>query len=1008
MPVSRKSNDTKRRLIEEWMPISFLSEECIRERRSMTALPPTYYLHVWWARRPLVASRAAILGALLPPDADHDKFLHILGIHGDPVAAKKRIAQATRDNVRLGKDAYGYSRAFSYKPSVQEEEWVRRLTGKETPVVLDPTAGGGSIPFEAVRSGCAALANDLNPVSWLVMKATVEFPALHGAPLLRRYGELGKKFAERCVAELKQFFPPEPGENCIPDGYLWARTVKCPYCGGVVPLSPNWRLDNAGTGVRLLPKTEGRGPRVVEFEIVQSVKDQSAGTVSGGNGSCPFSDCGRVIDGDEIKAQAQSGQMSEQLYAVVYKEAQITGYTKAGKPKVKKVRGFRAPRPEDDVREQVQAALDAKLPEWQARNIIPDEEVPLGNKTGTDPNAHGTDLPLKRGETHWWKMFSPRQLYGHCTSVEVFQGIVEECGGADKLSELDKAALTYLSITVNKIVSFNCNMCRWDVVRVAIRGKFDRHDYAYQWSYGEMAPTITGLGYDWAIEQTGKSLKELIELIGGSSLPSEPDLFSFEGQGPRADSDPQPLDLAPPSIVITNGSGDNLSHVSAATVDAVVMDPPYYDNVMYAELADFFYVWLKRTAGLFYPEQFASYLTDKDREAVANTAKFKDFTQVKGTGGAKKRASRDYQERMQAIFAECRRVLKPDGLMVLMFTHKATGAWDALARGLLDAGFMITASWPINTEAEGSLHIKDKNAAKSTIFLVCRPRTAPIATDQVTYWEDVEPKVIGLIRGANGKPGKVAEFQQYGIRGVDLYLSCFGPALQVFSEHWPMQRGRAMQRPEPAKGAQLRLVEDEEWDPYAVRPEDALMAARRAVKDWRMEQLATVKRQAHLDPETEFFVLAWDAFESPEFPADEALKLARVVGVNFDQDLKGKVLELKGGNVLLWDSAMRAKKGAIGSPKHGILINVLHHAARIGREQNTGAARDLLEKAELIEDPGFLMALEAVLNVLPAPALVSSSSGPLAGAAADCDALEKLRKLAFAKEVPPPQQLEFA
>jgi len=222
-----------------------------------------------------------------------------------------------------------------------------------------------------------------------------------------------------------------------------------------------------------------------------------------------------------------------------------------------------------------------------------------------------------------------------------------------------------------------------------------------------------------------------------------------------------------------------------------------------------------------------------------------------------------------------------------------------------------------------------------------------------------------------------------------------------------MQRGRAMQRPEPTKGAQLKLVEDEEWDPYAVRPEDALMAARRAVKDWRMEQLATVKRQAHLDPVTEFFILAWDAFESPEFPADEALKLARVVGVSFDQDLNGKILELKGGNVILWDSAMRAKKGTIGSPKHDILINALHHAARLGREQNTGAAKDLLEKAELIEEPAFLMALEAILNVLPAPALVSSSSGPLAGAAADADALEKLRKLAFAKEVPAPKQLEL-
>ncbi|HOF40836.1 MAG TPA: DNA methyltransferase, partial [Candidatus Hydrogenedentes bacterium] len=406
----------------------------------------------------------------------------------------------------------------------------------------------------------------------------------------------------------------------------------------------------------------------------------------------------------EIKAQAQSGQMAEQLYAVVYKEAQITGYTKAGNPKVKKVRGFRAPRPEDDVREQVQAALDAKLPEWQAKNIIPDEEVIDGNKTNE---------PIRYGMRFWRDMFSPRQLYGHCTSVEVFHELVEELGGPANLSELDKAALTYLAIAMDKVLNYNANMVRWHANREVVAGVFDRHDFAFKWSFAEMAPTITGVGYDWAIRQTGKSLEELIELCGGPSAPSEPDLFNLESHGMGADSDQAPSTLDPSTIVITNGSGDSLAHVLDQTVDAVVMDPPYYDNVMYAELADFFYVWLKRTVGLFYPEQFSSYLTDKDREAVANTAKFKDFTQVKGTGGAKKRASRDYQERMQAIFAECRRVLKPDGVMVLMFTHKATGAWDALARGLLDAGFMITASWPINTEAEGSLHIKDKNAARA-------------------------------------------------------------------------------------------------------------------------------------------------------------------------------------------------------------------------------------------------------------------------------------------------------
>src|SRR5690606_15145949 len=162
----------------------------------------------------------------------------------------------------------------------------------------------------------------------------------------------------------------------------------------------------------------------------------------------------------------------------------------------------------------------------------------------------------------------------------------------------------------------------------------------------------------------------------------------------------------------------------------------------------------------------------------------------------------------------------------VMFTHKASGAWDALATGLVEAGFTITASWPVNTEAEGSLHIKEKSAAKSTILLVCRPRDVPPEDAEATYWADVEPKVPRTVRE------RLAEFQTAGIAGVDLYLACFGPALQVFSESWPLIRGRAAAEP-PDWDNDLF---GEKWNPYSVRPEDALDAARREVKRWRMDQ----------------------------------------------------------------------------------------------------------------------------------------------------------------------------
>jgi putative DNA methylase len=361
-------------------------------------------------------------------------------------------------------------------------------------------------------------------------------------------------------------------------------------------------------------------------------------------------------------------------------------------------------------------------------------------------------------------------------------------------------------------------------------------------------------------------------------------------------------------------------------------------------------------------------------------------------------ASRDYQDRMAAIFAECRRVLKPHGVMTVMFTHKASGAWDALASGLVQAGFEITASWPVNTEAEGSMHIKEKSAAKSTIFLVCRIRSQRDATDDPVYWEEVEPRVQAAVRQ------RIGEFQAAGIGGIDLYLASFGPALQVFSESWPLQRGRAVQKP---SGKQSKLLDD--WDPYAVRPEDALDAARREVKRWRMEQLATVKRQHHLDPLTEWYVLAWDAFRAPRFPTDEALKLARVVGLDFDREVKNRVSEVKSSDVMLWDSKTRKAKGKLGPVSDSVMLDTLHQAAILGREQNTGIAKTLIEDAGLLADATLLTALEALLNVLPP---VGSASGKkadplLTGASSDFEALEKLRRLAFAREVPAPKEMQL-
>lgn len=976
-----------RRLIEDWLPIAALGEESVRERRSMTALPPTYYLHVWWARRPLVASRAAILASLLPADADQDKFLHMLGIHGDPVAGQKRIAKATREGIRLGADAYGYSRAFSYLPTDEERRWfgdeMSRI-GAIAPAVLDPTAGGGSIPFESVRLGLTTIGNDLNPVASLIERATIELPMKHGQAVRLEMLRLGKVLVERVRERLAFAYPDEPVVDTRPDGYLWARTIRCPHCEGLVPLSPNWRLAPDGTGVRLEPH-KGNGPgdrsRQFRFEIVTKAKDQSGGTVSGGDATCPFDDCGRLISGDHIKAEAQGQRMGEQLYAVVFKR-RIETRTKTGKRgKDKWERGYRAPRPEDDVSEQVAAALAEKLPEWEALDMVPTEKVP------EDIND---DRPIQYGMPLWRDMFSPRQLLGHGTAVEVFRQILDEEKDTGRWSELTAAAFAYLTLSLDKMLNYNSRMSVWMATREVVANTFNRHDFSFAWSHAEMAPLIAGLGYDWAIEQTAKCIGELVALVRpeGTATISAQAGFDFDRSART---------VSPPSVTLTCKSGDSLDHITDASIDAVVMDPPYYDNVMYAELSDFFYVWLKRTAGYVYPELFRRPLTDKENEAVANPAKFK------GQKGAKALAGRDYQHRMAAIFTEMRRVLKPDGIMTLMFTHKATGAWDALTSGLMEAGFAITASWPINTEAEGSLHIKDKSAANSTVFLVCRPRTNN--GDDVRYWEDVEPSVRQAVRQ------RIGQFQQGGIRGVDLYLSCFGPALEAFSQHWPLKRGTPRQDIEQARRRRRQSeIFEEEYDPYAVTPEDALEVARREVKDWRLHQLTHVQRNVELDNLTSWFVLAWDAFEAPIFPYDEANRLAKVCGIDIDRDVVGKLAAKRGSDLVLWDSVTRAAKGLLGLPDgRDSMMDALHHLARATRSASLESANELLAKHGLASEPSFLVALEAVLEVLPVGKEWSGLDLPdtAQGAGADFDALEKLRRLALAEKVAEPEQLKI-
>ena len=964
-----------RRLIEDWLPVAELSVESTRERTPMTPFPAPNRLHVWWARRPLVASRAAVLASLLPADADRKQFLHCLGIHGDPVKGRAKIEEARRTGKRVT-NPYGYDRAFHYSPDRDDRQWLGSVLSRfsENPVVLDPTAGGGSIPLEALRLGFECVANDLNPVATLVLRSTVDFPRRFGAAVHREFETLAGRWRGQVQTRLESLFPQRQLPDRIDQTYIWARTVRCPSCSGLVPLSPNWTLAPGGVGVRLVPEMEQERP-ICSFEIVESATEQSKGTEVDGDGRCPFPGCGRVIDGDEIKEQARDCDqgLREQLFAVVYRE-KVEYRTKSGGRRWKWVRRFRAPQPEDDIGDRVRERLAEKLPEWEAQDIVPGEAIPDGYKTRE---------PLRYGILLWRDLFSPRQLLCHGTSVEVFRELLEVDRKAGALTDVRRAAFCYLALGLDTMVIYNSRSSRWDNTTGRVRSLFDRHDFGFVWSYGEMAPLLTGMGYEWAIGKTAKCIRELTNHVHGKREGDGNELF------PRGANEPSSETL------VSCGSGDRLDHLEDQSVDAVVMDPPYGHNVMYAELSDLFYVWLKRTAGHIFPELFRWRLTDKENEAVSNPARFA------GEKGARVLAGLEYRVRMAAIFREMRRVLKLDGVMTLMFTHKATDAWDALATGLMDAGFSISASWPVATESPGSLHIRNKAAANSTIFLVCRPRP-PVAEDEDRpFWEDIEPKVAARVRERAG--------QFAGLGRVDRYLAAFGPALEEFSRHWPVRRGKPRTMPKELTG-RARSLFTAEWDPWKATPEDALLVARREVKRQVLERLTRSSGRSEVDPLTDFFLLAWDAFSAPVFPYDEALKLARAVGLDLDGDIVGRLAEKKNQNLHLWDSVRRAGKNRIG-PVDGsrAALDRLHHAANLARSHTLSAAKEHLEQVPAADESAFRAALDAALEVLPLPPSKTGAAlkGEIESASNDFEALFELGKLLYGAKFEEPRQLKL-
>jgi adenine-specific DNA methylase len=352
-----------------------------------------------------------------------------------------------------------------------------------------------------------------------------------------------------------------------------------------------------------------------------------------------------------------------------------------------------------------------------------------------------------------------------------------------------------------------------------------------------MAPCVTGGGLAWAVDSVLDAYEKLAAL-------------------PRA--------KGASATQTTSGSASSLPSIENGSVAAVVVDPPYADNVQYAELADFFYVWLKRTQDHRRPEWFGTYLCDNAEEAVVNVSRHRRNGKI-SAAVARARAEQHYEQLMGDTFHECRRVLRDDGVLTVMFTHKRQEAWEALFQSLVSAGFTITATWPVQTESQLSLHQARKNAAQSTVVLVARKRQGGAGRG---YFDDA---LQSEIREAARKTA--ARLRDEGLNPIDQLVGAFGPAMEVFSRY--------------------ERVTTDTGEPVGVG--EAIQAAANAVAEWRVEQLAQRGIES-VDEESRFVLLCWDLLQAPEFRFNEAMLLGRSVRMDVDRLKRAGLLVSSSGS----------------------------------------------------------------------------------------------------------------
>jgi putative DNA methylase len=710
----RQAHPHKRKLIEVALPLEDINRAATREKSIRNGHPFT--LHQWWSRKPLAAARAVIFGQLVDdPSAHVDKF----PTQEAQQAERERLFDIIRELVKWENSANQAVLA-----NARKEIWAS--CDGNPPPILDPFAGGGSIPLEAQRLGLEAHASDLNPVAVLINKALIEIPAkwadkppVHPsararmewrgteglAEDVRCYGKWMRDEAERRIGHLYPKAKLDDGTMATVIAWIWARTVTCPNpaCGGTMPLvNKFWLGKKKGKERYAHPVPDGSQ---VRFEIRGPEGSPRDGTVSRTGAECLL--CGTLVPLAYIRAEGKVGRMGAQLMAVAA-EGPRTRY-------------YLSPT------EEHKAAADVPRPA-----DVPDADLPT-QALGFRVQGYGM--------TTWADLFTNRQLIILTTLADLIKEAHDRVLNDSGHQSYADAIALYLAFTVDRLADLSNSLCGWEPGAECPRHVFGRQTIAMLWEYAEGNPFSASSG-------------SLSVLLSGGDRAMLSNGFNFmrpvTGDAHQSDASSA---LMPGTLIST--------------------DPPYYDNIGYSDLSDFFYVWLRRSLGGFFPALSSTLLTPKSDELVADPFRH----------GSKGKAEVFFEDGFSQVFSRIREGAQNGYPISVFYAFKqierdtqgevSTG-WETLLEGMLRAGWRVTGTWPMRTENASRLRGQDSNALASSVVLACRPRADDAdATDRRGF--------LTLLRAE--LPGRLKELQQGNIAPVDLAQAAIGPGMAVFSRH---------------------------------------------------------------------------------------------------------------------------------------------------------------------------------------------------------------------------------